>query len=1600
MSLEIECGKLDAVLESIFRIPVDAEKLEKWVNGGEYETVMLGGKQVPSLRNLVRQIDERESQAAEAEINEAKAEIGALAAKIRAKIDELKAMTATAETLSPDEPATAYYNAETGEFQFGIPKGQQGIQGEQGLAPAIDVIYGGDPAEPTLDIIYGGDPSLSEQENRTIVRQVNRIGTSAAWVAANPILEDGEQGFERTPDGKLMWKIGDGVTPWNDLDYPPILIDTIYRFRGSVATIDNLPSGAAEGDVYNVVETGANYAWTGEDWDNLGVVQQIDATPLQGSGNPVSSGGVYDALEDHQAQIEGLEETVSAHGEAITGLQDDVTGLQELLPVPVYTGATDTAPGVAGLVPPATPEEKDFVLHGDGTYGPVSGVVDIATTETAGISKPDGNSIIIDEDGTLHSRSIPFENGIDRFELWLEKSSGAWPESSKPSGFTTIDAVVYKLGNSEFNVKEIGKHFCHAEDEYIIFDEDGLYTVDWLIQLACSTSYTSWNGVRGFLNLYEADGSYLNDGILTYYAESKTQGNIISGLGWLQGAATMYIKSGQKLTLSQMHTATKEAGISTHRIQVYISKLPVTNEYQVQNPIINIYFLGSFTTQIQVVGQFYDMPIGPILQSGSGPSGYPEKIVAGINTDSKSLDILEDGYYNITAEFCVNINTDAIYESDIIVRIDGTDVTYATGTLKLGGTSLNPDVLNLSTNRYLRKGDKIKISAAFPLAISYSINYISIIVTKLPSVVQNTTTSYAQIYAFANPGVIQASGGNNLTSITVNLGRKTGNTKNYFEVTSEGYIKILKDGYYGLQCDLVLVATDASNGKDIRFGIGSVSPTRNSILVGQITANTAYGNGDYSNAFGIYPIKAGTLLDSFITVWSDQSPSIPIHVYAVNVLITHLWSSTSSGAADVSVDNITITKDENNVLSALPGGMIDNDSLVLNEEGKITSRSIPFDSGSLIVISAIGDTTTDFPHSDVIVNNIRTIIPTISTSSFSKTQTGKSFGYPDGEDFVFSEAGMYDVSVIWSYKPAPEGNATDIDLGVRIEIKRPTDTAWNLLTTQTKNVDNKSFIVETASLGAVDIVKAGTRIRFVTQVPAALTTAAGVNVAGFTARIAKLPATNEYQVSNPSLRTYFRENFTGPGNADGELHMFALDQVEQSSMKYGDDTSQLGTGGYVEILKDGLYHISAEVAVNYGSNVAGELDFKYATMLVRDGTASIITAATLHILPSTPNPDSVHLAGEIVLKAGDRLALAVATQRAGGIINPYAVMQVMRYPDVTDNVQQGGCSEPLGQIRYSVSPGVVSVAGVADVPSGHTLLAGQTSKKYGDADKYFGITGDGKLKILKSGFYTFDLQIYVIANSESNGKDIRFGLAIEGTSIFDYLSGQITPNIAEGNSDLSTVSYSGYIDAGTEFIFFVKVSGSLAHSINVNIANINADILYLGNGTGTCEAEPAKIKVLPNGSSMNSITMPGKYYCAGWSDAPVGLLASGTLEVAVTENNASIQQTFEEYGYIYKRGGAVSDLATLVWLPMGAPRPTGTSGKMGEWKKIDNNSSGASITIPEGGVWAYILHGYAPSYQYGGLAGHAAGVVAGGTVVTLQSTHTISGVYGIAWRIA
>lgn len=66
-------------------------------------------------------------------------------------------------------------------------------------------------------------------------------------------------------------KLSDGEHSYADLPY--FMGDggdrSLLTFKGSVQNYDSLPNDPEIGDVWNVEDTGANYAWTGEEWDKL-----------------------------------------------------------------------------------------------------------------------------------------------------------------------------------------------------------------------------------------------------------------------------------------------------------------------------------------------------------------------------------------------------------------------------------------------------------------------------------------------------------------------------------------------------------------------------------------------------------------------------------------------------------------------------------------------------------------------------------------------------------------------------------------------------------------------------------------------------------------------------------------------------------------------------------------------------------------------------------------------------------------------------------------------------------------------------------------------------------------------------------------------------------------------------------------------------------------------------------------------------------------------------------------------------------------------------------------------------------------------------------
>lgn len=56
-------------------------------------------------------------------------------------------------------------------------------------------------------------------------------------------------------------------------------LSAVFHYKGTVLTVDDLPKSNTIGDTYNVESNGANYAWTGHEWDKLS--ETIDLTDLE-----------------------------------------------------------------------------------------------------------------------------------------------------------------------------------------------------------------------------------------------------------------------------------------------------------------------------------------------------------------------------------------------------------------------------------------------------------------------------------------------------------------------------------------------------------------------------------------------------------------------------------------------------------------------------------------------------------------------------------------------------------------------------------------------------------------------------------------------------------------------------------------------------------------------------------------------------------------------------------------------------------------------------------------------------------------------------------------------------------------------------------------------------------------------------------------------------------------------------------------------------------------------------------------------------------------------------------------------------------------------
>ena len=166
-------------------------------------------------------------------------------------------------------------------------------------------------------------------------------------------------------------------------------VSSVYKYKGSVANESALPQqDQVVGDVYNVEDTGMNVAWDGSKWDKLGsTVDLSDYMTTETANSTFATITTVNGKADKATTLEGY------------GITDAYTKAE------VNNSLNNKA-------------DKATTLNGYGitdayTKAEVDSKTAIATTAKAGLVKPDGTSITVDGDGTIHSLGKEYTAGTN-----------------------------------------------------------------------------------------------------------------------------------------------------------------------------------------------------------------------------------------------------------------------------------------------------------------------------------------------------------------------------------------------------------------------------------------------------------------------------------------------------------------------------------------------------------------------------------------------------------------------------------------------------------------------------------------------------------------------------------------------------------------------------------------------------------------------------------------------------------------------------------------------------------------------------------------------------------------------------------------------------------------------------------------------------------------------------------------------------------------------------------------------------------------------------------------------------------------------------------
>jgi hypothetical protein len=359
------------------------------------------------------------------------------------------------------------------------------------------------------------------------------------------------------------------------------------------------------------------------------------------------------------------------------------------------------------------------------------------------------------------------------------------------------------------------------------------------------------------------------------------------------------------------------------------------------------------------------------------------------------------------------------------------------------------------------------------------------------------------------------------------------------------------------------------------------------------------------------------------------------------------------------VDGVTIAKSESDVISVIPSGIIDNDTIVLDASGKISTKSIPFDKPS----------DNRWHQSNFIFSAVANTAVTVNATNLEKYDTSATnsvlFEPNSSGQLICRKTGLYGVRVEFSPYYAGEGSTLAMDGWFYIKLNNIDIGSSGTPVLAAANEPNVFTCYVNRRIEAGQIISTAWNIPYT----------GNVNINYIDYQFTYFPVTNEYQISDSELNDYYDGGHSGSVLVqvyEGQDSTYDVGEFQDIDFKYsGRKFTEKLSDGTVKILEDGLYFLQLEIAVDTSSDTGAVLyDYQIG---IQAKMQSLPSEEWAKLCTNTISAESQ------VLNPDVSQSSIVRRLSAGDIIRPYihsgvtltfsiyhSDLQIVKFPSLAD----------------------------------------------------------------------------------------------------------------------------------------------------------------------------------------------------------------------------------------------------------------------------------------------------------------------------------------------